>query len=378
MPRSGYDEVVLLTGFPSFAARKMCEELVRGPQRTLVHAIVRAKVQAEAEEALDGLPLEQRRRVNLIEGDAASMDLGLSGAELKSLTPEVDFIHHMAQVSYLGADKKLASQVNVNGAREILEVASLCKSLKCLVHHSTTQVSGDRIGLVREDELEKGQSFRNDVEETLWRGERIVKTEMARGKIPIAIVRPTIVVGDSQTGEVDRFDGPYFLILLIVTSPPDFPLPLPGRGDALLHLVPIDYVVRAARAIGRDPRAPGRTFHIGDPSPLTVRRVFELVATAGGRRSPRGFLPANLTKALLRTPGLDRLAKSPRAFLDALATPVSYSFANTTELLADTDVRCPPFESYVEGIVEYVQHRLREKRAKESSMHEGEVEDPLV
>jgi nucleoside-diphosphate-sugar epimerase len=291
--------------------------------------------------------------------------------------PEIDVIHHMAQVSYLGADKALARQVNAGGAREVLEVAALCPSLRCLVHHSSAQVSGDRVGLVLEDDLDKGQGYKNAVEETIAEGERIVRGARGRtgtGKLPIAIVRPTIVVGDSQTGEVDRFDGPYFLILLIVTSPPEFPLPLPGRADSPLHLVPIDYVVKAARAIGRDPRAPGRTFHIGDPAALSVQRVFELVASAGGRPWPRGFIPANLTKALLRTPGLDRLAKSPRAFLDALATPVTYSFANTSELLADSGIRCPPFESYVERLVEYVKHRLREKREREAP----EVEDPLV
>lgn len=371
MARSGYDEVVLLTGFPSFPARKMCEELVRADRRTLVHAVVHPKFDADARETLDMLPLEQRARINLIEGDAAAMDLGLSGAEFRSLAAEVDRIHHMAQVSYLGADRKLAHHVNVGGAGEILELARACSSLKMLVFHSTAQVSGTRTGLVLEQELEKGQEYRNVVEETLARAEKMMRAAMP--KLPICVVRPTIIVGDSNTGEVDRFDGPYFLILLIVTSPPDFPLPLPGRGDTLLHLVPIDYVVRAAHAIGRDPRAVGRTFHVGDPAPLTARRVFELVAAAGGRRIPRGFIPANLTKALLRTPGLDRLAKSPRAFLDALATPVSYSFANTTELLADTDVRCPPFESYVEGLVEYVQHRLREKRARATP----EIDDPL-
>lgn len=371
MGRPGFDEVVLLTGFPSFAARKMCEEIVRSEPRTLVHAVVPQKLEAEAREALDELPLEQRGRVNLIEGDAASMDLGLSGGEWKSLAAEVDRIHHMAQISYLGADRSLAERVNIGGAREVLELGRACASLKCLVVHSTANVSGDRTGIVLEGDLDRGQQFRNVVEETLARAEKTMRASMSR--VPICVVRPTVVVGDSKTGEVDRFDGPYFLILLIVTSPPDFPLPLPGRADAQLHLVPVDYYVRAARAIGRDPRAPGRTFHVGDPSPLTVKRVFELVAAAGGRRTPRGFIPANLTKALLRTPGIDRLAKSPRAFLDALATPVTYSFANTTELLADTDVRCPPFESYVEGLVEYVQHRLREKRAKES-----EVEDPLV
>jgi nucleoside-diphosphate-sugar epimerase len=278
----------------------------------------------------------------------------------------------MAQVSYLGADKGLATRVNVGGVREALEIAGLCTNLRCLVHHSSAQVSGDRVGLVLEEELDQAQGFHNAVEETIAMGERIVRTKIK--ELPIAVLRPTIVVGDSQTGEVDRFDGPYFLILLIVTSPPEFPLPLPGRADSPLHLVPVDYVVRAARAIGRDPRAPGRTFHIGDAGALSVRRVFELVASAGGRPWPRGFIPANLTKALLRTPGLDRLAKSPRAFLDALATPVSYSYTNTMEVLRDTDIRCPPFESYVERLVEYVKHRLREKRERETA----EVEDPLV
>jgi nucleoside-diphosphate-sugar epimerase len=370
MARPGYDEVVLLTGFPAFTARKMVEELVRAGERTLVHAVVQAKFGAEAREALDGLPLEQRARVNLIEGDAAAMDLGLSGAEFRMLTREVDRIHHMAKISYLGAEPKVTEQLNVGGAREILELASACEDLKCLVFHSTANVSGNRTGLVLEEDLDKGQEYRNVVEETLARGEKIMRQAMPR--LPIAVLRPTIVVGDSQTGEVDRFDGPYFLILLIVTSPPDFPLPLPGRGDTPLHLVPVDYVVRAAWELGRDPRAPGRTFHVGDPTPLSVRRVFELVAAAGGRRMPRGSIPANLTKALLRTPGLERLAKSPRGFLEALGTQVTYSFANTTELLADTDVRCPPLESYVDALVEYVQHRLREKRARAS-----EVEDPL-
>jgi len=372
MVRPGYDEVVLLTGFPSFAARKLCGELLRdGGPRTFVHAVVPAAFAAAAQSALAELPAGQRDRVALVEGDAAAMDLGLSGAEFKSLASEVDRIHHMAQVSYLAADRKLAEQVNIGGAREVLELARACRSLRGLVIHSTSQVSGDREGVVVEAELDKGQGFRNVVEETMARAEKLVRASMP--KLPITVVRPTIVIGDSRTGEVDRFDGPYFLILLIVTSPPELPLALPGGAETSLHLVPVDYYVRAACAIGRDPRAVGRTFHIGDPSPLTVKRVFELVAAAGGRRTPRGFIPANLTKALLRTPGIDRLAKSPRAFLEALATRVTYSYAGTTELLADTDIRCPPFEGYVERVVEYVQLRLREKRQEEP-----EVEDSLL
>lgn len=371
MPRAGFDEVVLLTGFPSFTARKMCEQLLTSSPRTYVHAVVHPKFDAETRDATGALDSDARARLNIIEGDAAAMDLGLSGGEFRSLSREIDRIHHMAQISYLGADRKLAEEVNIGGAHEILEMAAACPSLACLVFHSTAQVSGDRTGLVLENELDKNQTFRNVVEESIFRAEKTIRKAMRQ--LPICVVRPSIIVGDSRTGEVDRFDGPYFLILLIVTSPPDLPLPLPGSAETLLHLVPVDYVVRAACALGRHARAPGRTFHIGDPSPLSTKRVFELVASASGRRTPRGFIPANLTKALLRTPGIDRFAKSPRAFLDALATPVTYSYTSTTELLADTDIRCPPFESYVDRVVEYVEHRLREKRARESEVH-----DPLL
>jgi thioester reductase-like protein len=376
MGRAGYDEVVLLTGFPSFYARRICEGLLDGT-RTFVHAVVPGELAEEAGDALDVLPLEQRSRVNLLEGDAASMDLGLSGAEWKSLAAEVDRIHHAAHVAYLGVERKTAERVNVGGTREIVELARACDGLKALVCHSTAHVSGDRRGVVLEEDLDKGQAFRSAVEETRALAEKLVRAAMApngHGRaIPAVVLRPSVIVGDSQTGEVDRFDGVYLLILLIVTSPPDFALPLPGRGDAPLDIVPIDYVARAATVIGKDPRAVGRTVHLVDPAPLTVKRVFELVAAAGGRRAPRGFIPANLTKALLRTPGLERFAKSPRALLDTLATPVTYDGTNAAELLAGTDLRCPPFESYVERLVDYVKVRLRERRARD----EEQVHDPL-
>jgi nucleoside-diphosphate-sugar epimerase len=283
-------------------------------------------------------------------------------------------IHHCAQVTYLGTDRKTAERVNLGGAREVLEFGESCKHLDCLVFHSTALVAGDRRGVVLEDELKVGQSFRSVIEETRARAEKLMRGAMDR--VPIAIVRPSMVVGNSLTGEVDRFDGPYLLFLLVVTSPPDLALPLPGRGDELLNLVPIDWVARAAVALGRDPRARGRTFHLVDPNPLTVRRVFELAARAVGRRGPRGSIPANLAKAVLRVPGLDRFAKSPRAFVEMLTTPVIYDAANANERLASLGVEpCPPLDTYVDKLVDYVQERIRERRAAKKAP--AEVEDPL-
>jgi nucleoside-diphosphate-sugar epimerase len=368
------DDVVLLTGYPSLVARAVCAEILERDPKARVTAVVRSKFLGDARASREEMPAERRKRLRFVEGDAAAIDLGLSGAEFKALTREVTRIHHCAQVTYLGVDRATAEHLNVDGTVEIVELARHCDKLECLVFHSTAHVSGDRRGVVREDELKAGQSFRTVVEETKARAEQVVRGAM--DKVPIVVLRPSTIVGDSRTGEVDRFDGPYLVMLLVVTSPPDLALPLPGRGDEPLNLVPIDWVARASVAIGRDPGARGKTFHLVDPHPLTARRVFELVARAGGRRGPRGSIPTNLAKALLRAPGLDRIAQSPRAFLETLTTPVVYDAHNTAEILDTLGVPpCPPLESYVDKLVEYVQERVRKRRAVRDA--EVEVEDPL-
>jgi thioester reductase-like protein len=376
MARPGYDEVTLLTGFPTFLARRLAVHILEQEPKTLVYAVVRQKFADEAEQVASAWPKSHRDRFVMIDGDAAAMDLGLSGAEFRSLASEIDRIHHAAHVTYLGVDPKTAQDLNVGGTNEVLELARASRSLKCLVLHSTTEVCGDRTGVVLEDELEAGQHFPTFVAETRARAEKLARRAM--NEVPVAVVRPATIVGDSVTGEIDRFDGPYLLVLLIVTTPAEIAVPLPARGDTPLNLVPIDFVVKASHAIGKDPRAPGRTFHLVDPSPASAKRVFDLVARAGGRPSPRGFIPTNLTKALLRTPGLERFAKSPRAFVERLATPVRFDAKNAEPLLAGANVACPPFESYVDQIVEYVRDRVREKRERRD--YEGtreEETDPL-
>lgn len=358
---SDQGEEVLLTGLPSFAARKTCEALLAGSPSRRVHAIVRDRDRDAFGAFLDELPLGARARVVAMAGDAAAIDLGLSGAEWRRLVGTVDRIHHVAGGSRLGLSREEAMSEHVASAKEVLELARHTKGLKRLVHHSSACVAGARTGIVREDELAHGQSFRTVVEEAQAHAESLVRREQ---RVPWSIVRPTLVVGDSETGEVDRHEGPYFLMLLIVTSPPDVAIPLVGKGSFPLHVVPADYVAKFAVRVGGDARAVHRTFHVKDPSPPTARRVFELVAEASGKRGPRGHIPANLTKALLRAPGLDRVAQSPRAFLDALLTPVEYDTSATDELLASSPLECPPFHTYVDKLVDFVAQRQRERRER--------------
>jgi thioester reductase-like protein len=360
MPRPGFDTVYLITGYPGFVARKLLVHVLAAEPRSFVYLVVLPKFVPDAAAALEAMGGAPRGRVAVLEGDAAAMDLGLSGREFRQITSEVDLIHHLAHASYVGVERKAAEQLNTIGAAEIVELAKAAASLRCLVFYSTALVAGDRRGRVYEDELDKGQGFRNVVEETRMRGELIVHKAMR--DVPIAVVRPSILVGDSGTGETDRFDGPYLMVLILMTTPPEVALPLLGRGDTPLHLVPADFVVAAAHAIGNDPRACGKTFHLVDPSPLPARRVFEILAKTLGRRAPSGSIPAKLARAILRAPGLERFVRSPRAFVEQLTSDVSYDARNTESILQETGIRCPPFETYVDQIVIRVQEHLKARK----------------
>jgi thioester reductase-like protein len=227
-----------------------------------------------------------------------------------------------------------------------------------------------------ESEPLQAASSSSDVDETRVMAEQMVREAMER--VPTTVLRPSIIVGDSKTGEIDRMEGPYLLVLLMLSSPVDLRMPLPGRGDIPLNLVPIDYVVRAGCAIARDPRSLGRTFHLVDESPPTARRVFELIAEATGRPGPVGSLPSQLATALLRTPGLERFSHIPRTFLEQLATDVTYDARNTHELLAGTGLECPKATSYLTVMVDYVRaHQQKSARQKRRRHADESDEDPL-
>lgn len=356
--------VTLVTGFPtSFLASRMVRKILESDRHELVRCVVQEKFLERARTVLETLPARDRERVTILEGDVAAMDLGLSGAEFVALAGEVDVIHHCAAATYLGVAREVAERVNVEGVREVLELAREAKHLLRLVHWSTALVSGGRRGYVLEDELSAAEGFRNVVEETRAKGEQLVRAAMRKG-LPTTILRPAILVGDSVTGEIDRFEGPYLLVLLMLNSPVDLRVPLPGRGDVPLNLVPIDYVVDAGWTIASDRRSLGRTFHLVDPTPQSARRVFELIAQAAGRPVPRGFLPTNLASALLRAPGLERFSQVPRAFLEQLATEVVYDDRGAREILEPQRIKCPSFDGYVDVMVQYVRQQQSQKRPR--------------
>jgi dephospho-CoA kinase len=362
-------DVALITGFPAFTARRMIAKLLAAEPDTRLYVLARDKFALEADHLLESL--EAGDRAEVLVGDVCDMDLGLSSAEYRALSKEVTWIHHLAGIYFMGIDDDTARRVNVGGTRTVLELARDSTQLERIVHWSTAMVSGNRSGTVYEEDLDAGQRFHNAYERTKYEGERLVRAAMRQ--LPITIVRPSIIVGDTQTGEIDKLDGPYYLMVLIATNASGLRLPILGRGDSPLHLVPIDYVIEAAWHAARSDGAAGKTFHLVDPSPLTARQIFEAVADAANTEKPRGSIPRPLARAVLRTPGLARLGRGPLAFLDMLDHAVHYDSTNTAQALAGTTVRCPSLSDYLPVLVRHV---LDVARAPEPEAIE-EIADPL-
>jgi dephospho-CoA kinase len=363
-------EVALVTGFPAFTARRMIAKLLAAEPETKLFILARDKFAPDADALLAQLKAGDRAEV--LVGDVCDMDLGLSSLEYRALSRELTWIHHLAGIYFMGVDEPTMRRVNVAGTRTVLDLARDAKQLERLVHWSTTTVSGAREGTFYEEDLEAGQKFHNGYERTKFEAERLVRSQMRQ--LPVTIVRPSIIVGDSKTGEIDRLDGPYYLMVLIATNASGLRLPILGRGDAPLHLVPIDYVIDAAWQVAHSQGAAGKTFHLVDPQPLSARAVFDGVAEHAKTEKPRGHIPRPLARAVLKTPGLARLGRGPLTFLDMIDHTVHYDQTNTAQALAGTTLRCPALADYLPVLVRHV---LDVSRAPVPAAELDEVADPL-
>ena len=361
--------VHFVTGFPGFIGKRLIRRLAeqQGASGARLVLLVQPKNAPAARQALadSGVAAE------VVEGDVEQMHLGLSGAEFKALARDVTDVWHLAARTS-GAERAELRRVNVEGTRNVLDLAAAARRLRRLNHFSTAYVSGDRVGVILEDELAMGQRFHNAYEETKFQAELLVRR--AQADLAATIYRPSIVVGDSRTGEIDRFEGPYALAILLVASPLAVPLPLPGDAAAPLNVVPVDFVVDAVLRIAEDPAGAGRTVHIVDPAPLSARRVYEMIAAHAGKRLPPVSVPARLFHALLQLPLLERLSRGHRPAIEYVNHLAIYNCRNLLELLDGTGIQCPPITSYLDRLIEFVQATFARRREQEL---EAEADDPL-
>ncbi len=344
---------VFVTGYPSLVVRRLVRNLVAAGVET--HVLVKDGFEDSARADFDGLSPDLLR---LYSGDVVNMDLGLAGAEARFLLDNVRTIFHLAGVYHLGVREREMRLVNLEGTRNALAFARRCKRLERLVHMSTAFVAGTRDGVIMEDELDKGQTFRTKYEESKFLAEKLVLR--AGDDFPVTIARPSLIVGDSRTGEIDTLEGPHFFMYVLVNLPLNVQFPLPGHGRHPFNLVPVDFLVEALPIIAADPDAAGLTFHLTDPNPTSSRKVFEMVAELAERKPPRGVLPPSLSAALSRMPGLKSSWRSPAMLVDIFQRLVIFNTSNTTRILTPHGVSCPAFPEYAARLVKY----MRENKLK--------------
>jgi thioester reductase-like protein len=339
-----------LTGFPGFIGRRLVVRLLEEDSDLRVAALVEPRMGDAARAAAAEIGDD---RVEVLEGDIAERRLGLSDGDWERLTGEVTSAFHLAAIYNLAVPLELAQRVNVDGTGNVLELCAASERLERLNYVSTAYVAGTRKGVVYEHELALGQAFKNHYESTKFQAEVWVRDAMA--DVPTTIYRPAIVVGDSRTGETQKFDGPYYMLRVISfcesrgTAIPQF-----GRAAAPFNVVPVDFVVDALVAGSKAPDAAGETLHLVDPEPVTASELLTLLAREYAGREPSYRLPPWLVETSLRFELVRSLfAGAPRESIAYLNHPVRFDTRRAYDLLAAQGLRCPRFDEYVGAMVRF-------------------------
>ena len=342
--------LAFLTGFPGFIGKRLAARLLAEDADLRVAALVEPGMADAARSAAAEL---DPSRIEVIEGDIAERRLGLSDDEWERLRAEMTSAFHLAAIYNLAVPLEIAQRVNVDGTGNVLELCQGAERLGRLNYVSTAYVAGVRTGVVYEHELALGQGFKNHYESTKFQAEVWVRDAM--DAVPTTIYRPAIVVGDSQTGETQKFDGPYYMLRDISFGQKrGMPLAQFGREAAPFNVVPVDFVVDALIAGSRSDDAAGETLHLVDPEPVTASELLSALAREYAGIAPSYRVPPRLVEAALRLEAVRNLfAGAPRESITYLNHPVRFDTRRAGDLLAAQGLRCPRFDEYVGAMVRF-------------------------
>ena len=339
----------LLTGFPGFIGRRLARRLLDEDGVTLV-ALVEPRMAEAARAAADEIDAE---RIEVLPGDISERRLALADGDWDRLVGEVRRVYHLAAIYDLAVPVEVAQRVNVDGTGNVLELCGVAEKLERLAYVSTAYVAGKRRGVVYEHELVMGQGFKNHYESTKFQAEVWVREWMHR--IPTTILRPAIVVGDSRSGETEKFDGPYYILKTISRMQRlGQPVVQFGASEAFFNVVPVDFVVNSIAAAGIAEGTEGETLHLVDPDPLTTRELVDLLSKEYAGRSPRGRVAPKLLEQTLRLPAIRRqFGGTPRESIAYLNHRVTFDTRRAEAVLGPQGLRPPRFVDYVGPMVQF-------------------------
>ncbi|MBQ9642860.1 MAG: AMP-binding protein [Lachnospiraceae bacterium] len=257
-------ECILLTGGTGFVGAELAAGLARKADKT-VYVLVRAADDAQALHRLKAAwqhdPALYRaigHQMLPLPGDFAKPGLGLHREMLQELQQNVTkLIHAGAEISF---DKSKAElqKTNVDGTRNMIDLARSLPHLKHFVYLSTAYTAGQKKGLILEDDL-PGSLFSSHYEESKAEAETLLRSS----GLPFSICRPGMIIGNSRTGRVRTFNTIYYILKQVLLGKMRF---FPIHKDTPLNLVPVDYVADAVLKIAESDSADGMTFHLTCPA----------------------------------------------------------------------------------------------------------------
>jgi thioester reductase-like protein len=348
-----------ITGFPGLIATALVERLLGlQPDEEFTCLVERRAVRAAElrSDELDRRVPGARRRLRLVEGDITDPLLGLDDAARRDLRASTREVFHLAAIYDVHVSRETATEVNVEGTRHVARFAEACTDLRRFHHMSSFGVAGHHPGVFTEDDLDLGQPFRNHYVESKFQGELLVRTLASEG-LPTTVYRPGYVVGDSDSGATQKYDGPYFLIRWILRQPTVLSV-VPTIGDprrTFPNVVPRDFVADATAHLSRLDASAGATYQLVDPDPPDLRELIDMVADVTGHRVATLRVPFRLTKRLLSRPLVGRISGMPAEVLDYFDHPTRFTCDRTLRDLRGSGIECPPLSTYLPRLVEFVQ-----------------------
>ncbi len=354
-------KTVFFTGFPGFIGTRIIEKLMKGNENLKIYALVLKSTQKAAQKIIKQHK-NFEKRIELILGDISKPDLGLSPEKYSELANKTTEIFHLAAIYNLEVPRNVAWKVNVIGTYNMLKFALKCPNLFVFIFFSSIVAVGKLKGDIFEDELETNCEFHyNNYEQTKFASEVLVRKYFDR--LPIIIIRPGAVVGESKTGITDKFDGFYYA-LSFASILKRFPIWMPNTHFNV-PMVPVDYIADATCYVSTQEDCIGHCFQLGEFE-LSANQFLAYIC-GKDETGTKILIPNALVEFMIKLPiykyiFLNKFIKTImkkgfRMPAELLEAADSYNFCryrvDNRKYLERAGISCPPFKNYAQNIMAF-------------------------